>query len=141
MLRKLKLALKILRQLLYRPNTWTPRLSASCRAPSEPKMCVWCRQLGHWKTLMFCTRPRTCRETGCWCSRSSTSHAGFKASAQITGTLTFLNISAPLRASSRAKSCGVDTMTAPDNAEANVNEAKSTCPSVRPDWRYLWGSV
>ena len=32
---------------------------------------------------------------------------------QITGTLTFLNISAPLRASSRAMSCGVDTITAP----------------------------
>lgn len=33
--------------------------------------------------------------------------------AQITGTLTLLNISAPLRASSSAMSCGVDTMTAP----------------------------
>lgn len=31
----------------------------------------------------------------------------------ITGTFTFLNISAPLRASSRAMSCGVDTITAP----------------------------
>lgn len=44
-----------------------------------------------------------------------------KASAQITGTLTFLNISAPLRASSRARSWGVDTMTAPDNTDADVN--------------------
>ncbi len=40
-----------------------PSVSASCRAPSEPKMCVWWLQLGHWKTLMFCTRPRTCRDT------------------------------------------------------------------------------
>lgn len=32
---------------------------------------------------------------------------------RVTGTFTFLNISAPLRASSRAMSCGVDTMTAP----------------------------
>lgn len=67
---------------------------------------------------------------------SSTSHAGFgvrtKASAQITGTLTFLNISAPLRASSRAKSCGVDTMTAPDNTDANVNVALTPCQPVRP---------
>lgn len=36
---------------------------------------------------------------------------------QITGTLTFLNISAPLRASSRAMSCGVDTMTAPESTD------------------------
>lgn len=47
----------------YLPNNWTPRVSASCRAPSAPKMWVWWWQLGHWKTLMFCTRPRTCRNT------------------------------------------------------------------------------
>lgn len=35
----------------------------------------------------------------------------------ITGTLTFLNISAPLRASSRAMSWGVDTMTAPETTQ------------------------
>lgn len=44
--------------------------------------------------------------------------AGISAEVQVTGTLTFLNISAPLRASSRAMSCGVDTMTAPESTDA-----------------------
>lgn len=36
-----------------------------------------------------------------------------------TGTLTLRNISAPLRASSKAISCGVETMTAPGNQKQN----------------------
>lgn len=136
------LLLLFLMQLpLLLPNNLTPRVSASCRAPSEPKMWVWWLQLGQWKTLMFCTRPRTYRNTatfsplskclqtssyfiilpvGCAGIRGThppllkTCLEDIKAQSQLfTGTLTFLNISAPLRASSRAMSCGVDTITAP----------------------------
>lgn len=42
-----------------------------------------------------------------------------------TGTLTFLNISAPLRASNRAMSCGVETITAP---------GKGTYTEVHKTW-------
>ena len=67
--------------------SWQTFRIASC-----PKMCVWWRQFGHSNTLMFSTSPRT-------------------------GTFTCLNISTPRRASSRARSWGVETITAPQIQE------------------------
>lgn len=60
--------------------------------PSKPKMsCVW-PQFVQTNVLMFCTIPRI-------------------------GTPTLLKRSTPRTASRRARSCGVDTMTAPSGCE------------------------
>ena len=65
-----------------------PSSAAIFLPPSAPKMCSTWPQLSHTCTAMFSTTPRI-------------------------GTPTFWNMLMPLRASIRAMSCGVVTITAP----------------------------
>ena len=72
------------------PRNGTPSFSASSLAPSWPKMSERSPHFGHRKKLMFSTMPST-------------------------RTSTFWNMLSPLRASMSARSCGVETMMAPDS--------------------------
>lgn len=62
--------------------------------PSKPNMSWWCPQFVHTNVLIFCIMPSI-------------------------GTFTFLNKSTPRTASRRAKSCGVETMIAPEHVSSD----------------------
>ena len=72
------------------PRNGTPSRCASASAPPWPKMSERSPHLGQMNVLMFSTMPST-------------------------GTPTLRNMARPLRASISARSCGVETITAPDS--------------------------
>ena len=75
------------------PRNGTPSRSASLRAPPWPKMSDRVPQCGQMKVDMFSTMPST-------------------------GTSTLRNMAMPRRASISARSCGVETITAPASGTA-----------------------
>lgn len=64
--------------------------------PSRPKISATCPQFAHTNVLIFCTSPKI-------------------------GTPTFSNMATPRTASRKAKSCGVETITAPARGTLCVN--------------------
>lgn len=97
----------------YAPSNGTPSSWLRSRAPSSPKMWLLWLHFGHSKCDMFCTTPRTCDQSDRFLASGERRPADHAKARCRTGTSTFRNIATPLRASSRAMSCGVETMTAP----------------------------
>ena len=90
------------------PNNSMSSSEDSFCAPLLPNNEWLCPQFGHTNTLIFWTIPNTYYHSN---------RIGTRAKRKLTGMLTFLNISAPRRASSRAMSWGVVTKTAPIHIE------------------------